>query len=312
MQSFLGSGNTYLDVLTAAGAKTGLFPAGNAKSLSIQSNAEIKEQTSKGRDTYGQVLASATLNQPAKIKLSLDQLDGNNLAMAFLGALTDIAIAAASVSAEVLTILTLDKYQRLAQRAIIDNAALIVSKAAGVAADVWAASAAKTAGQFVTPLTGGNGHYYEVTTGGNLSAAEPTWPEDGTTVTDGDVVFTDKGLVVMTKDQDFEIIARTGMFRAITGGDIAADEVLSIAYDHTALTGFKVQGAIQPTIKAYIFLDGKNITNGKDCELEAWEAQLKPTSPVDFLAEDFTSLELEGTLVAPDGHAEPFIVRQFD
>jgi len=311
MQSFLGSGDLYLDALTEAGVKTGLFLAGNAKSFSIQSNAEIKEQTSKGRDDYGQVKASATLNQPAKCKISLDQLDGNNLAMAFLGALSDIAVTGASVTAEALTVLSIDKYQRLAQRAITEST-LVVSKADGVAAADWAATTAKVQGDCVIPTTP-NGHYYECTVAGTTDSTEPaSWPVDWSTVVDGGVTWTDMGLIIMAKDTDFEIIARTGMIRAITGGVISAGDVLSIAYDYEDATGFKVRGAVQPTIKAYAFLDGKNVTNGKDCEVEAWEIQLKPTSPVDFLAEDFVSLELEGTLVAPTGQSEPFIVRQFD
>ena len=310
MQSFLGSGDLYLDRLTEAGVRTGLFFGGNAEVLSIQSNAEIKEQISKGRNDYGQVKASATLNQPAKIKISLNQLDGDNLAMAFLGKKFAIDIASGSVSAELLTILTVGKYQRLAKRGITESS-LVVNMAEGVSASAWASETSKEVGDLVVPTTP-NGHYYECTTAGDTGTTEPTWPEDGSTVSDGSAVWTDKGTIALVKDEDFEITARTGMIRAIDAGRLSAGDELSINYDYPAQTGFKIQGAVQPTIKAYVFLDGKNITNGKDIEMEAWEVQLKPTTPVDFLASDFTSLELEGTLKAPDGYDEPFIVRQFD
>ena len=38
-----------------------------------------------------------------------------------------------------------------------------------------------------------NGHWYEVESAGTSGGAEPTWPTDGSTVTDGTVVWRDKG-----------------------------------------------------------------------------------------------------------------------
>ena len=61
-----------------------------------------------------------------------------------------------------------------------------------------------------------------------------------------------------------------------------------------------------------MFLDGVNLVNGKDVEGEVWEVQLKPDSPVDFLADDFNSLELSGTPKTPAGKSAPFRVRQLN
>jgi len=54
----------------------------------------------------------------------------------------------------------------------------------------WTALTALSLGAIRSPTTG-NGYYYEVTTAGTTSAYEPTWPTpEGTTVTDGTVVWT--------------------------------------------------------------------------------------------------------------------------
>lgn len=55
---------------------------------------------------------------------------------------------------------------------------------------VWAATAAKTVGQVVTPLAGANGFGYRCITAGTTGGAAPTWPQvEGGTVLDGTVVW---------------------------------------------------------------------------------------------------------------------------
>lgn len=54
-------------------------------------------------------------------------------------------------------------------------------------------STAYTLGQFVEPIAP-NGRIYEVTTAGTSAGTSPTWPTtEGSTVTSGTVVFTDRG-----------------------------------------------------------------------------------------------------------------------
>jgi hypothetical protein len=62
----------------------------------------------------------------------------------------------------------------------------------------WQSETAITLGEIVVPTTA-NGHYYQCTTAGTTAASEPTWPEDGTTVTDGTAVWTDMGSNVFHK-----------------------------------------------------------------------------------------------------------------
>lgn len=67
--------------------------------------------------------------------------------------------------------------------------------AAAQAAEPWAANTTYALGDFVVP-TSSNGHYYEVTTAGTTSGAEPvSWKTDGTTNSSGTVTFTDRGAI---------------------------------------------------------------------------------------------------------------------
>lgn len=59
---------------------------------------------------------------------------------------------------------------------------------------VWAASFNYAVGAFVTPTTP-NGHVYEATVdAGSSGACEPTFPTDRTTVVDGGITWTDRGM----------------------------------------------------------------------------------------------------------------------
>ena len=101
-QSFIGAGDVYIDRLTGAGVKQGSVKVGIGK-LEIKPNVELKEQTSKGRDSYGQVTASVAINKPAEMTMTLTQVDRKALAIALLGDDVAHAVTGATVSDSPLT-----------------------------------------------------------------------------------------------------------------------------------------------------------------------------------------------------------------
>lgn len=309
-QSYLGSGLLFIDRMNSDGTRTGLVLLGNATKLEIKSDGEVKEQLSKGRGTYGQVIATATLPKPTQISVDLNQMDSTVLAMAFMGEVVTINEASGSVTDEAVTALAVGKYVDLAKRNLAETN-LDVRKRDGEDAPSWTATTAKALNAFVVPATA-NGHYYRCTVAGTTSSSNPAWPTGGTTVTDGTVTWVDMGLIDMVLHTDFDVHYRLGMLRPLAGGSIDAGDVLLVDYDHSAVSGNRIKGATQPTIKARLVLDGQNFVDGKDNRVEIYEAQLKPTSAVDFLADDFTALTLEGTLVTPVGYDHPFKVDQLD
>jgi len=247
-ESFLGKGNTYIDLLNADGTSTGFDLVGNATKLEIQAESEIKEQTSKGLDDYGQVIASVVLPKPSKLKVALNQLDKTVLSMAFLGAAEEINEGAGTIADEAITA-KLGKYVDLSRR--------------------------------------------------NLTAESVVVKDDGDATT-------------YLEGTDYEVQYRLGMIKALSGGAIAADDVLHVSAAYPAESGYKVRGAVQPTIRIAIRMDGENLTNGKQGILTVNKAQIKPSSAIDFLADDFSALELEGILLTPTGKTEPFTWEELD
>lgn len=99
MAGFIGSGTVFYE-RTVGGVSKGWLRFGNATKMEIKENSEIKERISKLRDSLGQVLDSVAIKTPAEIAITLDDLDKDNLALAFLGNVADGAVAGASITGE--------------------------------------------------------------------------------------------------------------------------------------------------------------------------------------------------------------------
>ena len=93
----------------------------------------------------------------------------------------------------------------------------------------WAASQPYSVGNLVAP---GNGHYYQCTVAGSSGAGAPTWPTDGSTVTDGGAIWQDMGTSVPADTST-----------AITGGALAFD-----SSGRLTLPGADIAGIISPTL----------------------------------------------------------------
>lgn len=95
---FLFAGDVYIDRLTDAGVSTGYLPPIEAGLLSIEETTELKKRISKRRETYGQVRRTVSLKQPSKIKLTLNEVSPNILALALLGEVAERTVAAGTVA----------------------------------------------------------------------------------------------------------------------------------------------------------------------------------------------------------------------
>lgn len=111
---------------------------------------------------------------------------------------------------------------------------------------------------------------------------------------------------------DYEIHYRLGKLKALAGGAIADAAVLHVDYDHGAVSGSRIQGSARPTIRARLILDGKNFADGRAVQVEVDEATLTPSGEVDFLADDWTSLQLTGSLKTLTGKSSPYTVDMLD
>jgi hypothetical protein len=309
MSGFLGSGDLYMDRLAYDGSSTGFVLAGNATQFAIQEETETKERISTGRDTYGQALDTASIKKPAKITISLDELHKDNLAMALLGDVSDLSQGSGTGETETVTAM-LDKLIQLAKSNLAD-ANFKVENEDGASAPDWEASTSYVLDDTTIPTTP-NGHYYKCTTAGTSDTSEPTWTTDGSTVSDGSAVWTDMGVIEYTVTTDYTINHRIGLVKPLSSGSIIEGESLQVTYDFNAISGSLISGSVQPTIKTKLMLDGRNAADGKAVIVRIDEAVLSPSSDVDFLSDDWMTLEMEGTLKTLSGKSSPYTVEMLD
>lgn len=114
-RGFLGAGNL---LISRYNTTSGLFEdytgPYEVTKFEIKPNVEIKELTSRGRDTYGQVIESVTLMQPADFSISMPEVNREALTMAFLGTQTTLSQAAVTTATtQTVTNITPDVWYQL-------------------------------------------------------------------------------------------------------------------------------------------------------------------------------------------------------
>lgn len=111
-RGFLGAGDLYI-ARQVAGIEGPLVGPFEANKFEIKPNVDLKEQTSKGRTTYGQVTETVALAKPSEFTVELTEVNKDSLAIALLGSTSVIAQASGAVVDEV-TIAKLGGYVPLA------------------------------------------------------------------------------------------------------------------------------------------------------------------------------------------------------
>lgn len=101
-RGFLGAGDLYLahQVNGVFGEYVGPF---ECKQFQIKPNVAIKEQTSKGKTTYGQVIETVAVQQPADLSVQLSEVAKDTLTLALLGTTSAISQLAGNVADEVIS-----------------------------------------------------------------------------------------------------------------------------------------------------------------------------------------------------------------
>ncbi len=123
-----------------------------------------------------------------------------------------------------------------------------------------------------------------------------------------DVVVKDSaGSTTYVEGTDYEVRANVGLILIKDGGAITDAEALKISYSYDE-TGAKITGSKVTEVEGAVILEGINQVNGKKCSVYIHKARMMPTSAVDFLADDFTTITLEGTLLTPETESEPYYI----
>ncbi|MGD8388943.1 MAG: hypothetical protein PVG49_17485 [Desulfobacteraceae bacterium] len=117
-------------------------------------------------------------------------------------------------------------------------------------------------------------------------------PENAPTVKDSTETTT------YVENTDYEVDYQVGRIKALSGGSISDEESLKVGSTWLAITGgFKVDGLELNKIEAFIRLIGKDQANNRDCEVLVYKAELTPGGDLNWLTDDYATLELTGEIL---------------
>ncbi|KWT81143.1 hypothetical protein [Candidatus Magnetominusculus xianensis] len=305
-ESFIGSGDLYIDVLDAGGNRTGELSAGNARVFNINA-AKVDKKDMKGmmRSNFGKTIKSIITKYEQSLKFTLTDFSIANLALAFMGAAATVAQSAGTVTNEAVTARA-GKYVKLAKSEILTTPSDVVVSA--VTPAPWSAATVYALGDYAKPTTP-NAYRYECTTPGTSDSTEPVWPTTvGQTVTDGTAVWTCRKLTY-TKTTDYEIDYVLGRIAAVQGGAITDGQSLEVDYSHGAATVNTIFLSTNQKIEVFIRLVGHDIANDRNINLELYKVSLSPSGDVEFVKEDYATLEFTGDILFTDAGAGKLEIR---
>lgn len=241
-RGFIGAGDIYIDRMVA-GVSQGLAGPYYANKFEIKPNIDKKEQTSKGRNDYGQVLESVTMQKPAGFTLELSEVNTESLTLALLGTASASTQASGTLTDQVVAALH----------------------------DRWVSVSKEN-------LTG-------------VIAVKDT-----------------TGVTTYVDGTDYVLNKPLGLLKVLSTGAILDAASLKVSGTYGAITSTKISGATNTDIRAKIIFDGKNQADGLPVVVTVWEAIIAADSAFDFLASDFNTVNLPGTMKTPTGKTEPFVV----
>lgn len=108
-RGFLGAGDLYIARYAGGVVQAWQGPYECTK-FEIKPNVELKEMTSKGRNTYGQVIESVAIPQPADLTVDLPEVNRESLAIALLGTVAAVSQTGGTLTDEVVTVTALDTW----------------------------------------------------------------------------------------------------------------------------------------------------------------------------------------------------------
>jgi hypothetical protein len=113
-RGFLGAGDLYIARILNGVLQPYEGPY-ECTRFEIKPNVELKEMTSKGRSTYGQVIESVAIPQPADLTVDLPEVNKESLAIALLGTVAAVSQTGGTLTAENVTITKLDTWYALSK-----------------------------------------------------------------------------------------------------------------------------------------------------------------------------------------------------
>lgn len=134
-RGFLGAGDLYI-ARYDSGTQAFLEFEGPFESTKceIKPNSELKEMSSRGRITYGQVIESVPLPKPSDFSVTLAEVNKESLALALFGTTATLSQGAGTVTDEVvvLTAAKMDRWVQLSKQNLTDAGFVVQNGAAAI------------------------------------------------------------------------------------------------------------------------------------------------------------------------------------
>lgn len=108
-RGFLGAGDLYIARYVGGVVQAYQGPYECTK-FEIKPNVELREMTSKGRNTYGQVIESVPIPQPADLTVDLPEVNRESLAIALMGTVAAVSQTGGTMTNQSVTVTALDTW----------------------------------------------------------------------------------------------------------------------------------------------------------------------------------------------------------
>jgi hypothetical protein len=115
------------------------------------------------------------------------------------------------------------------------------------------------------------------------------------------VVLTDETGMTTYVDTDYSVDTTSGILKTLSTGSIVDGSALEISYDYPASSGYKIDGGKFGSVTIPIKLIGKNLANDREVVFFAPSCVITSNTEIDFLQDDFLTIELTGTLQISEG-----------
>ena len=283
------------------GVNTGFLEIGNTVSIEFTPSGETKTVPSKMIGSYGTDLCPVSLPGSTDFKISFNQMDAERLAMVFNGSSEGVTATSGSITDGDALAVFAGKAVKIPHRNI---STVTFTSEAGDSAATRANTTSYDLDDYVIPATP-NAHYYKATTAGTSGSSIPTWPTDGTTVTDGTVVWQDMGLIEVSTS-DYIVDSTTGMIDFAADAGIVDGEAFMPSYDYVTKSGTLIKAQQKSEIRIQVIMEAVNLVDQKRGQLSVWEAVCYNTEAWDFLGEEHLVAGLSGKLITPAGKDAPY------
>lgn len=131
-RGFLGAGDVYIERFDT-NTQAYLNPQGPYESdkFQIKATTKLEEMTGRGRDTYGQVLASVAVPQPTEFEISIAEVNRESMTLALLGTTAAFTQSSTTVTDEAVSA-SLGQWKKLNKHSFNTGSVVVTNSAATV------------------------------------------------------------------------------------------------------------------------------------------------------------------------------------